>query len=316
MNTTKRIVRVSSFHPYSRIFGLHPYSRIFGAIPFLIVSSSILVSLTSSMVLLLSFTLYGVKVDTPLLMAAFVLTFAVYNLDKVIMQKEDVINDPDRLKFFMGRERTWIVISVVSLTLSVVLGATEGLGVLLTLLLPLAVYAGYSIGLPFMPRLKEIPVVKNVVLVATWALVPTLLPNLSKLGPVGEKGMLLSILVFYFIFTKIMVNSILFDLRDVKGDGESGVRTLPVVLGVKRVRRLLLLLNSTLFLWITVCWLLGSFSQYLPILAASTLYGFWYIHFFTREPGQKRILVDLLVDGEWIPLALVIALVHVSSWSF
>jgi len=294
-------VRESSFRPFSSLFG---------SISFLLVSSSVLVSLTSSMVLLLSFIVQGVKVDTPLLVAAFALTFAVYNLDRVINQKEDLINDPNRSRLFMGRERMWAGLAVASLASSVVVGAREGLGVLVTLLSPLGVYAAYTVGLPFAPRLKQIPVVKNVVLVGTWALVPTLLPSLRAVGPAGEKGTLLSLLIFYFIFTKIMINSILFDLRDVKGDNASGVRTLPVMLGVPRVRGLLLLLNTTLIVWTAVCWLLGSFTRYLPILAASIVYGFWYIHFFTKG-NQERILVDLLVDGEWVPLTLATTLVYV-----
>ena len=58
---------------------------------------------------------------------------------------------------------------------------------------------------------------------------------------------LVSLLIFCFIFTKIMINSILFDVRDVEGDGASGVRTLPVVLGVGLVRRGLFLLNVMLY---------------------------------------------------------------------
>lgn len=296
-------MRESDFHLYFRI------SRI----PFLIVSSSILVSLTGSMVLLVSFILHGVQVDTPLLVAAFALTFALYTLDRAVKQKEDLINDPDRSRLFMGRRGMWAMVGVASLTASAVLGAEEGPGVLLTLLSPLVVYAGYSVGLPLMPRIKDIPGVKNVVLVATWALLPTILPNICRAAPLGEQGTLLSLLIFYFIYTKIMINSILFDVRDVSGDRASGIRTLPVILGVPRVRRLLLLLNATLILWIVVCWLVGSFLQFLPILAANILYGFWYIHFFTGNLSHKRILVDLLVDGEWMPLALATTLVYVLS---
>jgi len=306
LNTIEGVVKESSF--------LTCY-RAFGRIPFLIVSSSILVSMTSSMVLLASFILQGASVHTTLLVAAFALTFAVYNFDRVINQKEDMINDPDRSKLYMSKETVWTVVAAASLALAAVLGAREGLSVLLTLLSPLAVYAGYTLGLPWTGRLKAIPVVKNVVLVATWALVPTLLPRLCEDGPAGGVSIVLSLLVLYFIFTKIMVNSVLFDLRDVEGDSASGVRTLPQVLGVKGVRRLLFLLNATLVLWLVVCWLLGFFLQYLPILAANIVYGFWYVHFFTRSLGEKRILVDFLVDGEWIPLAMAIALVFASSWA-
>jgi 4-hydroxybenzoate polyprenyltransferase len=301
--TTGRIVRESSSHLYYRI------SRI----PFLIVSSSVLVSLTGSMVLLLSFILHGMPLDTPLLVAAFALTFALYNLDRAVKQKEDLVNDPERSKLFMGRRRTWAIIGVGSLAASVSLGARESVGVMLTLLSPLTVYAGYSIGLPLMPRIKDIPGVKNLVLVGTWAIIPTVLPNVCASCTLSRNGMILSLAIFYFIFTKIMINSILFDVRDLRGDSASGIRTIPVILGVRSVRGLLVLLNATLVLWAAVCWFLGYFPRYLPILVVNVLYGFWYILFFTTNISRKRILVDLLVDGEWIPLGLTVALVYMLS---
>ncbi|MBO3842889.1 MAG: UbiA family prenyltransferase [Candidatus Brockarchaeota archaeon] len=205
--------------------------------------------------------------------------------------------------------------AAASLTVSVALAAQKGLGVLLTLLSPLVVGVVYSTGPPSMSRLKDILGVKNLTLATAWAAVPTLVPILVKAGPAGARGVLLSLMIFSFIFVKAMINTILFDVRDVRGDSSAGVRTLPVVLGVKAVYRLLILLNMTLVLWVIACGLLGFFLPYLPILAANLLYTFWYIHFFTRNLSKKRILTDLLVDGEWAPLTLLITLVHVSSWS-
>jgi len=296
--TTEESVEKSSLHLYLR------------NILFLVVSSAIPASLIGSLILLLSFILQGIKLDMMLLAAAFTLTFSVYNFDRLIKQREDLINDLDRSKFIKEKREIWATVTTASLITSIALGAVKGLSVLLTMLLPLAVFVGYGIGIPSMPRLKDIPGVKNLVLAGTWAFVPTLLPNLIRAEPLREKDAVLSLLFFYFIFTKVFINTILFDVRDIEGDRVVGVKTLPVVLGVKRTRMILLLFNATLLLWIILCWHLNLFLSYLPILAANISYGFWYIHYFTRNLNRKRILADLFVDGEWIPLTLLITLVY------
>lgn len=298
MITTEELVEKSSLHLYLR------------NILFLVVSSAIPASLIGSLILLLSFILQGIKLDMMLLAAAFTLTFSVYNFDRLIKQREDLINDLDRSNFIKEKREIWATVTTASLITSIALGAVKGLSVLLTMLLPLAVFVGYGIGIPSMPRLKDIPGVKNLVLAGTWAFVPTLLPNLIRAEPLREKDTVLSLLFFYFIFTKVFINTILFDVRDIEGDRAVGVKTLPVVLGVKRTRMILLLFNATLLLWIILCWHLNLFLSYLPILAANMSYGFWYIHYFTRNLNRKRILADLFVDGEWIPLTLLITLVY------
>jgi 4-hydroxybenzoate polyprenyltransferase len=293
LNTIEELVRRPAFH------------LCFSRILFFTVSSSTLISLTASMILLISFVLYGIKIDIFLLVASFSVTFAVYNLDRLVKQKEDLINDPSRSRLFESKRKIWGPVIAISVVAAVSLSASKGLSVLLTLLSPLLVLVGYVFGFPHMPRLKDIPGVKNLVLVLTWSLVPTILPNLSVERPATD-GILLSSLIFYFIFAKAMINTILFDVRDIQGDERAGVRTLPVVLGIKRTGRILFALNATLILWIAVSYVHGFFSPYLPLLCANIAYGFWYIELLTRNLGQRRILTDLLVDGEWMPLGLLI----------
>ena len=302
MNTIEELVRRPAFH------------LCFSGILFFTVSSSTLISLTASMILLVSFVMYGIEIDIFLLVASFSVTFAVYNLDRLVKQKEDLMNDPSRSRLFEGKRKIWGPVIAISIASAVCLSASKGLGVLLTLLSPLVVLVGYVFGFPHTPRLKDIPGVKNLVLVLTWSLVPTILPRLS-LGRPATGGILLSSLIFYFIFAKAMINTILFDVRDIQGDEQAGVRTLPVVLGVKRTARILFALNATLIIWIAVSYVYGFFSTYLPLLCADIAYGFWYIELLTGDSGQRRILTDLLVDGEWIPLGLLIVATEVLTKS-
>jgi 4-hydroxybenzoate polyprenyltransferase len=53
-------------------------------------------------------------------------------------------------------------------------------------------------------------------------------------------------LVLYFILVKGFVNTVLYDMRDVKGDEKNGIRIMPILIGRKRTVQILLAINSTL----------------------------------------------------------------------
>jgi len=111
-------------------------------------------------------------------------------------------------------------------------------------------------------------------------------------------------LIFYFFFLKSFINAVLFDIRDIEGDGMSGVRTIPVVFGRQKTKNLLLILNSTLILWLAFSYLAGLFHQYLFVLIFAIVYGYGYILHFCKEGIKIGKSLDLLVDGEWIPVVI------------
>jgi 4-hydroxybenzoate polyprenyltransferase len=64
-----------------------------------------------------------------------------------------------------------------------------------------------------MPRLKDIPVMKNLVVAASWAITTTLLPASHLIDKMSIVA-----LILYFILVKGFVNTVLYDMRDVKED--------------------------------------------------------------------------------------------------
>ncbi len=105
-------------------------------------------------------------------------------------------------------------------------------------------------------------------------------------------------------FIKSYINSIIFDVRDIEGDKMNNVRTIPVILGLQKTKNLLLTLNSTLIPWLIFSYFQGFFHRYLQVLIFSIFYGYWYILHFCKEGIKIGKSLDLLVDGEWIPIAI------------
>ncbi len=267
------------------------------------VASSLFVSLISTLLLWDVCLLLHVALPPAIYGAAFCVTVAVYNLDRLDGPPEDHVNAPQQRRLYAGKTTHWALLVGVALTMCfglILVTAVRFLGVFLVPLLTSLLYGKGVV----VPRLKNVLVVKNLVLVATWTFMATAIPSL--ISPQDPAPVLL---VASFVFLKLFINSLLFDVRDVPGDRAAGVRTLPVALGRAATFRLLFLLNGALVPWLILCRLGNYFLPYLWPLTFSVIYGFGYILFFGRRE-RPRLLFDVLVDGEWIPFTLAQVITH------
>jgi 4-hydroxybenzoate polyprenyltransferase len=160
------------------------------------------------------------------------------------------------------------------------------------MLIPIAVNAVYGTRLiPGFPRLKDIPVMKNFIVAFSWALVTIMVPAaflpLSQYGPLST----LTLAVFYFMFMKTFIDTVLYDIRDETGDRINNVRTIPVLIGSKKTTEVLLILNTTLLL--VLPWFEGLSKLLVLVL---TIYGYAYILYFCKR--RDPLALDLCVEGE------------------
>jgi 4-hydroxybenzoate polyprenyltransferase len=188
--------------------------------------------------------------------------------------------------------------------LSLVLGITVSLLTFLILLTPTLVGILYSVRVsPRLPRLKEVVGAKSVLVALSWSLYGAFLP-LTLHGSYFPN----IALVFTYIFMQVIINTILFDFFDIKGDRESGIRTLPTVFGINNTKKMLFLVNSFLAIIITWCEIQGYFLKLLPALFFGVIYGYFIIWHFVKEP-VNRLSAELMVDGAWFPLVALVKLI-------
>jgi 4-hydroxybenzoate polyprenyltransferase len=252
--------------------------------------SSIFIGVAGFFETYIGYLLIGLYPNLKVCFAVFLMTFSVYSLDKLTDSEEDLINMPERVNFISGRRNLILYCSITAYVLAAVITFLDKPLALPIILVPLMANAIYGSKLiPGLPRLKDIPVMKNVVVALSWSLVTTLLPAVHS----GNAPLISIIMVFYFMTTKMFINTVLFDIRDVKGDRDHGVRTIPVILGEIKTVSVLLVINSTL-----LPWLIFVPSNMKLFVAAMILYGYAYILYF-RERRNPRSL-DFFVDGEWM----------------
>ncbi|MHC1574116.1 MAG: UbiA family prenyltransferase [Candidatus Syntropharchaeales archaeon] len=269
--------------------------------------SSIFIGITGFLLPYFSFSLYEIDVNYNLLLASFLLTFTVYNLDKVTGIEEDSINVPERAGFIEKNKRCIIFAVIIAYLIALTLSFLQSPFAIFIILFPFCIGIVYSIKISNF-RLKDVTGVKNITVALSWAVIGTFLPSV-----VSFRGSTLILLFFYYFFTKCFINTVLFDVRDIEGDRINNVKTIPVVFGMKNTRRFLLILNSTLIPWLIHSYTGGLFHRYIPALIFGIIYGYWYILHFCRDGLKIGGSIDFLVDGEWIPLAILCFICKISS---
>jgi 4-hydroxybenzoate polyprenyltransferase len=164
--------------------------------------------------------------SAPLWLGGYLL---VYNLDRLHYDPADQVNTPTRFLYRDSlRSKRLFLIWLSAATLVGWPAVTGRWWLIAPIVLAIAALQFYSRPVPLVrKRLKDLPVLKTFI-------APSLIAAVLVLWPVLELGRSLGareILVFFWCFIILSVNSISFDLRDIQGDLRNGTRTVPVLLG-------------------------------------------------------------------------------------
>jgi 4-hydroxybenzoate polyprenyltransferase len=238
--------------------------------------------------------LYGIDVNFTIIAASFLGVFSIYILNKATDKREDSINKPDQ---YSRSTIHYVVFFFVTMILSLILGYSVSIFAFIILLTPTLVGILYSVRVsPRLPRLKEVVGAKSVLVAFSWGLYGAFLP-LTLHGSIFPN----IALIFTYIFMQVLINTIMFDFFDVKGDKESGIRTLPTVLGTEKTKKMLYLVNTSIAIIIALCGIEGFFLNVLSALFFGVVYSYFIIWHFIRRP-VNRLSAELLIDGSWFPL--------------
>ena len=231
-----------------------------------------------------------------LLIAAYFLSFSVYSLNRVTDIEEDSINLPDKGRWIRKNRDYLLFAGLESINIAVVLAFVSNPYAIIVILFSFFVALLYGFGSHI--RLKNITLLKSITVAGTMTVTAVVLSYV-----VYANSAFIVLMITYFFFVKIFIASVLLDVRDIEGDQKTGVRSIPASLGAKKTRNLLLLLNSTLVVWVALSLVRDIFFPYIFVLILSVFYGYWLILRFTRANATTSRFFYSLVTGEWIILA-------------
>ena len=243
----------------------------------------------------------------------FLIVFSVYNLNRKTDEAEDALNHERRFRITKKYEHHLFIAAVGAYLAALIIASFHGLTAFCVAAIPFISGMFYSV--PLLPeacgyrRLKEIPVMKNIVVSISWALAFSLVPVYLDAQAPGAA----SVVVFLFIFCWTFVGSVLPDIRDRAGDSATGVATIPVLVGVARSRVILTMINISAGVIILT---LGSTA--IPVLArsivvVSLMYSQACIISIDRTT-KNDLLCDVISDGQFLTIGGLCLLVSSLSY--
>jgi len=214
-------------------------------------------------------------------------------------------NEPSWYNFFQ-KYKVWLLnFGIISGILSLYFAFQISIAVML--LMVLGCITGGIYELNFFPKkiieysglqnLKDLPASKDFSVSLAWSLIVTLVPLLGTPEAVPNWG---TAVAFTFSFTLVFFRSILYDIKDIQGDALVSRETIPILIGVKKSEKILLILlivQSCLFIGLAKVGLIVTLGYYLSICM---LYCGICLYLFRRDILSRGNNMRLLVESMFI----------------
>lgn len=232
--------------------------------------------------LLLGHTLNWVSLFLP-----FASCFFIYTLNRYTDQKEDIINVPNRVRFFDRYGKWFLIASVLSYSVAFIISVMEGARIVLMMIAPLLIGILYSFG-----GLKKITIGKNLSVGLAWG------STVMLTGALQSNFSYAMWILFLFFSIESFINTVIFDVKDIDGDRLHGIHTLPVVIGLEKTKKLSYVLNALAMGLILVSVSLQLLPISALILCAQGIYILAYTYFCNEKRGTY--FYGFFVDGEFL----------------
>ncbi|WP_137291263.1 UbiA family prenyltransferase [Natronorubrum halophilum] len=177
---------------------------------------------------------------SPAAVVVGLVVFAVYTNDRLADVDTDAVSNPEQAAFVRRYRDELYVLASIAYGLAVALSVIGGPIALAITLLPGVFWVCYATDwIPgtgvHVRRLKDVFLVNTIVVAFAWATTLTFLPLAFADGTVTIP----TLIVFAYFFLRVFTNTEIPNVRDIDGDREIGVLTIPVMFGVERTRQIL-----------------------------------------------------------------------------
>jgi len=186
--------------------------------------------------------LQGITRNRPYILMAVLYVLSMHLLNNLTGRIGDRYKDPERAKFHTSHQ-VWLTLLALTAGAAGLLTAyTTGWRPFLILLIMSA--AGLLYNIRLVPAgiahcryrsIRDLPGSKTILIALAWGFVTALLPHLAEKG-LWQPG---SIIVFLWAIGMVFVRTAFFDILDMQADRIVGRETLPILIGERKMARLL-----------------------------------------------------------------------------
>jgi len=250
-------------------------------------------SLVGTFVQGLSFTIFNV-----LMASSYV--FAMHTINRVQDKYVGRIRGSFREETYVRYKKVFVAVGVSSLLLSLVLAFISGVAPFLLLLFISVLGMFYNIEV--FPRswrftkLGDLPGSKTVFVALAWAIVTVVVPQ-SRVSLVITPEM---VTAFLFIFTVVFVKSSLSDMLEIQSDRFVGRETIPVVIGEKKTKELLIIISLIVGMILVASVVAGYASPLNIVLLISIFYVWICIKLCDMRTQFSSIVLEGLLETNFI----------------
>ncbi|ELY57414.1 UbiA family prenyltransferase [Natronolimnohabitans innermongolicus] len=268
----------------------------------LLVHSNLFISLSTMSVVLTTVVLADLPLEALPLFIVFAATLFVYTVNRFTDLEEDEANVPDRASFTKRYGRYLLALGVGLYVGAIAIAITQGLPGAIYLLLPLVVAVLYSVG-----GIKQLFLLKNGFVGLAWGAIPL------GVGYYYDQLWTLEILTITgYVTAMITVAAVVFDVKDIEGDRQEGIATVPNTLGVAATRRYAQAANVAIAVAVVAVVLGTDLPLAFCSLLAMNAYVACYIPFARPEYGP--LYYGFVIDGEHVFLAAVVVALELLVW--
>ncbi|MCF8217266.1 MAG: UbiA family prenyltransferase [Chlorobium sp.] len=251
---------------------------------------------------------FEIPVNGWTVLSVFLLTFSIYQDNRLTDDNEDSTNDPEGLKNALSHERlityvTFYLLSALSLLIALPFGQpalwTTALVILIGFLYNHKCFPAFiARNLHGARRLKDIYIVKNLTPPIDWATALVFLPLFFEGKALSTKAWI----SWSYVFVCAFFVEVMWDMRDHRGDRLSGIRTIANTLSFAQTKRLLILaslISGLLLLYFTIAENLPPSTYFLlannvAVIIIASLYNENKVEFMRRISDMTILLAALL----------------------
>ncbi|MBD3360186.1 hypothetical protein GF366_00115, partial [Candidatus Peregrinibacteria bacterium] len=202
-----------------------------------LVYSNLYLAFGAGIVALATAFLLGKPMNWIYVFIPFSASFLIYNYNRTTDSKEDMVNVPERTIFVERFGKKILTVAFFLYIISIGLALQRNIYTLLITLIPVFCAFMYSYS-----RLKRFFMVKNLMVSVSWGFSVLLVAAFFEfLDPILW-------LVYVFFFLQFLINVVIFDIKDIRGDYLYKIKTLPAGFGIKNTKKFCFLILFVLLM--------------------------------------------------------------------
>ncbi|VVB88388.1 1,4-dihydroxy-2-naphthoate octaprenyltransferase [uncultured archaeon] len=269
-----------------------------------LLNASTVVAISGGLRLYVAFLLAGKNMDIPIPLVMTLIVYSTYTLDRTVNCTEDEINRTEESNANKVFAYILVCICLISAVLILIQNRIFPLIPFFPVIIGFMYTKGFNIG-DYSIKLKQGMGVKNFFVAFTWALTIVFL--------VYPAESLSLFLIFILFFIKSFINTVIFDFKDVIGDSQAGLKTMPVYFGESKAKLLLQLIQSSFHICLIVLAIFNLIKFEMFVLLYSWICGIIYISLYANS--KKTIFRSIVVHGEWAHMLIFRRLAIQLSWN-